>query len=378
MILMTEEHSKLYTIMNDLINVFDKTAECDYKGEHYSARDNGAVMRHPKSPNSPRPLDNKWMFGRKDDKTGYMFIGSARIHQIIATAFYGQPEFDNMIVDHIDTNRCNNRADNLRWVTRIENVLNNPITRRKIILCCGSIEAFLDNPTLLRENASDPNTTWMRTVSKEQADRCRQHLEKWAAEDKIPVGKGIGDWVLNEAEFSPKSSDSGESWNKDWVNWKYKSPWQIEKEQREKAIVEEMERLHKEWYGLKDSLTPGAKQRNWKFPAQFPLCPSSFNLDDPLRNYLENLKEGEIFAQTKYYKSLVYRAGISEDGKTLAVITSIPDGIKPFALALITFEDGYYIHTSEQTYFNEEGATKYYTIALGREWTGGDVFDDYC
>ena len=32
--------------MDDLIDIFDKVADCEYKGEHYSARDNGAVMRH--------------------------------------------------------------------------------------------------------------------------------------------------------------------------------------------------------------------------------------------------------------------------------------------------------------------------------------------
>ena len=51
--------------MDDLIDIFDKVADCEYKGEHYSARDNGAVMRHPKTPNRPRPLDDKWTFGKK-------------------------------------------------------------------------------------------------------------------------------------------------------------------------------------------------------------------------------------------------------------------------------------------------------------------------
>ena len=54
--------------MDDLIDIFDKVADCEYKGEHYSARDNGAVMRHPKTPNRPRPLDNKWTFGKKTIK----------------------------------------------------------------------------------------------------------------------------------------------------------------------------------------------------------------------------------------------------------------------------------------------------------------------
>lgn len=44
---------RLITIMDDLIDIFDKVADCEYKGEHYSARDNGAVMRHPKTSNRP-------------------------------------------------------------------------------------------------------------------------------------------------------------------------------------------------------------------------------------------------------------------------------------------------------------------------------------
>ena len=327
--------------MKDQIDIFEKESECDYKGEHYSVRDNGAVMRHPKNNHHPRRLDCIWTFGKKDDKTGYMFLGSARVHQIVATAFYGPPESSTLIVDHKDTNRCNNRAENLRWLTRLENALNNPITRKRIILCCGSISAFINNPALLREDPSEPNTKWMRTVTKEEAARCLKHLERWAAEDTMPVGKGIGEWILSEP--APRTQEKGEK------------PLEC-----------------------KDSLTPEAKQRNWKIPTEFPLCPPFPITTNPLKTYLSNLKPGTVFAKTEHYQTQVYKADISEDGNTLAVISSQTDGVKPFALTTITFEDGYYIHTSGHTYFSEEGATKYYTLALGKEWTGGDVIDDHC
>lgn len=327
--------------MKDQIDIFEKESECDYKGEHYSVRDNGAVMRHPKNNHHPRRLDCFWTFGKKDDKTGYMFLGSARVHQIVATAFYGPPESSTLIVDHKDTNRCNNRAENLRWLTRLENALNNPITRKRIILCCGSISAFINNPALLREDPSEPNTKWMRTVTKEEAARCLKHLERWAAEDTMPVGKGIGEWILSEP--APRTQEKGEK------------PLEC-----------------------KDSLTPEAKQRNWKIPTEFPLCPPFPITTNPLKTYLSNLKPGTVFAKTEHYQTQVYKADISEDGNTLAVISSQTDGVKPFALTTITFEDGYYIHTSGHTYFSEEGATKYYTLALGKEWTGGDVIDDHC
>lgn len=31
-----------------------------------------------------------------------------------------------------------------------------------------------------------------------------------------------------------------------------------------------------------------------------------------------------------------------------------------------------------ESFFQEDGLEKYYTIALGQEWKGGNVFDDYC
>ena len=40
-----------------LLNTFTEVKECDYKGEHYSVRDNGAIMRHPKT-TRVRPKDN--------------------------------------------------------------------------------------------------------------------------------------------------------------------------------------------------------------------------------------------------------------------------------------------------------------------------------
>ena len=103
--------------------------ECIYKDERYSARDNGAVWRHPRDGKKPRPTDCQWTFGKPNDKTGYMEIGSARVHIIVAIAFHGMRDTKIYVVDHIDTNRRNNRMENLRWLTRLENVLLNPISR---------------------------------------------------------------------------------------------------------------------------------------------------------------------------------------------------------------------------------------------------------
>ena len=65
-----------------------------------------------------------------------MHINSVVVHRIIATTFYGA-NLDNNTVDHIDTNRRRNRAENLRWMTRRHNLLQNPITLRRITMAYG-------------------------------------------------------------------------------------------------------------------------------------------------------------------------------------------------------------------------------------------------
>ena len=57
----------------------------------------------------------------------YVFL----VHRLVAAAFIPNPE-NKPCIDHIDGDRANNHADNLRWVTVKENQ-NNPITKSKWI-----------------------------------------------------------------------------------------------------------------------------------------------------------------------------------------------------------------------------------------------------
>ena len=154
----------------NIINVFSDEKVCEYKGRRYYVRDNGAVYRQCQNDGKLRKWDEEWTFGKFDPNTGYMLIGQERVHRIVCTAYHGEPVGDRNVADHIDTNRCNNRPENLRWVTKLENTLLNPITRAKIELICGSIEAFLENPSLLYGHESEnPNFTWMRAVTKDES-----------------------------------------------------------------------------------------------------------------------------------------------------------------------------------------------------------------
>lgn len=189
----------------ELLNLYDEVRECEYKGRRFFVRDNGAVLRLPKETGPFSKWDNVWTFGTKRKDNGYMYLtGNITVHQIVCTAFHGLPEDPQMIVDHIDTNRCNNRPENLRWITRLENILNNPITRAKVELICGSIEAFLRNPSLLYGHESeDKNFSWMRTVTKEEGMRSLRRWKIWAEkpqEERKPKGIGAGEFLFSEEQ----------------------------------------------------------------------------------------------------------------------------------------------------------------------------------
>jgi hypothetical protein len=167
------------------INLFEKEVTCVFKEETYSVRDNGAVLRHKRNGARKRPLDEKWTFGNPSEKRGYMYISSTVVHQIVATAFHGPKPTKDHVVDHIDTNRRNNRPENLRWVTRLENLLLNPITRRRIEIAYGSLENFFENPAQPLRGKLDPNFDWMRNVTKKEGEETHKRLLDWANSGKI-------------------------------------------------------------------------------------------------------------------------------------------------------------------------------------------------
>lgn len=109
--------------MNKLLNIYDSVKICQYRGETYHVRDNGAVYRCRKANKRKRPLDETWTFGNADSQKGCFTFSSETVHRIVAIAFHGKQPSEKHIVDHIDTNKKNNRPENLRWVTRLENLL---------------------------------------------------------------------------------------------------------------------------------------------------------------------------------------------------------------------------------------------------------------
>lgn len=322
----------------DLLNSYKTMVDCEYQNERYSVRDNGAVYRHQKNYNrKPRQYDNTWTFGNLSANKEYLTISSVSIHSIVATAFHGHKPTKHHVVDHIDTNRQNNRPENLRWLTRLENILLNPITYRRIEIICGSVEAFLSDPSMYRERFKHSNFDWMCNVTQEEAQICKENLLRWASSGKEPRGSILGKWIFigtNEENISNN---------------------------------------------LISSLTEGVKQKNWKIPCKFPLIPKNHILAS-LTDYYANLQVDQVFSSNEYFCSIIKDFSLSEDNSFLLVKCKNNEinSLKPFLIAKVYLEDGFIIHENMGSFLSEEGVQKEFNINLGIPWNGGDTIDDYC
>lgn len=268
-----------------------------------------------------------------------MNIGSETVHRIVATAFHRPQPSEDHIVDHFDTNRQNNRPENLAWVTRLENILLNPTTARRIKISYGSIEKFLKDPSRPISGNLDPRLEWMRLVTKEEAEHSRQRLLDWANSGKIPSGGILGDWL-----------------------------YELPNEQYGEEPSSEI---------LIKSKTPRAIQKGWKTPTEFPLCPSN-PTKNGLQDYHQRIKEGDVFACNNFGESKVVSAALSERSGALLVMCHHPGAIKEWSLTQVSIDDHLFIHESLGTFFHLEGAKKQFTLKCGLKWQGGDTIDDYC
>lgn len=325
-----------------MINDYKDIKECVYKDEHYSVRDNGAVLRHLREGKKARRDDGIWTFGLKNPQNGYMMLGQHRVHIIVATAFLGARDSKVYVVDHKDTNRCNNRVENLRWFTKLENALNNEITRNKIICICGSIEAFVENPSILRERlVGELSLEWMRTVTKEEAAAAYENLKRyWAEQAKNPkplVGGKMNDNVYRKqqiiTQYVPTSSNkentstiiegksdyvvSKDEWEQ--MTQSFRTPYpendihdeRVEDGQREENyIMSQTPKAAQEIYSMNDK------------PCFYPQTPQE-DTDTPLQAYANKLVSGSVFWKNYEGKRdyVVEKCALSASGNSLIVMT---------------------------------------------------------
>lgn len=331
------------------INNYTKVIDYSYKDEHYSVRDNGAILRHQRDGMRKRLNDNVWTFGKVNNTNPYLLISNIRVHRIIATAFHGDPPDPKYVVDHIDTNCRNNRPENLRWLTRLENALKNPVTRKKIEFLCGSIKTFLENPSMLNNLQADPNFSWMRTVTREEAQNCNQRMELWAETRKKPQ--------KTHFPFGYKSSFAKRAL-KPLQKW-------------EAGIAREP--------GLDFAKTKWCAQYMWGANVYFPCCPEPFGID-PLNDYFQNLTGDALFAyddENSFPKLYIHKTLIRTDMSSIIIICKRADD--NWSIVGIELNDKlHFIHYYYGSYSDEKEADtafsnktvseNLYSGAYGNSW----------
>ena len=295
--------------------------ECLYDGRLYRVRDNGAVMRLSESGKRKTRNDDIWTFGTPD-KERYLTLAGIRVHRIVAAAFLGPKPSPKLVIDHKDSIRVNNRPENLHYVTRFENLVNNPNTRTKLERATGmTIEELLAKPDILHHINLPQNLSWLRGgLSREEIAVVKKKLEIKALHNRV---QRIPD--INDGSSKTKYAFQADGW----------------------------------------------------VPAGcFPCCPQHERAS--LEEYMDNLSIGGIIFYHEHREYPIIGYAMSDDGKTLAVKVYDELAVKKHILITITYDGHYWFTHKCDRFFEEIGLEKYYTIALGKEWLGCNVLDDNC
>lgn len=127
----------------------------------------------------------------KRHPTRYHQVHGLYVHRMVAELFVPNTE-KKPFIDHINTDRLDNRAENLRWVTQTEN-MSNPLTRKKLKACwteelrkshAASVKRYADEHPEWKANISKTKKEYYsnpdnRKKQSERMKRAVQENENW-------------------------------------------------------------------------------------------------------------------------------------------------------------------------------------------------------
>jgi hypothetical protein len=116
----------------------------------------------------------------------------------------------------------------------------------------------------------------------------------------------------------------------------------------------------------------------------YPFCPKEIGIN-PLRTYFLNLKVGAEFAyNADSPKLMTLEFVINKDNSSILVMCEREglmcerEGFRPWTIFEITFENGFFVHTNLDSYFDKDDAEIAFSIKQGLEWTGSATFENFC
>ena len=102
----------------------------------------------------------------KRHPTKYYQVHLFYVHRMVAELFIPNQE-NKPFIDHINTNKLDNRAENLRWVTQSEN-MNNPLTRKRMKE--GWTEEVRKSHAASCKRYADEHQEWKAEISKSRKE----------------------------------------------------------------------------------------------------------------------------------------------------------------------------------------------------------------
>jgi len=203
--------------MEEIYKVFKTTSRATWEVSNYgNVKRNGKIAKLNLSPQ------------------GYLRTSYGCIHRLVAELFIPNPD-NKPEVDHIDANKLNNHVNNLRWVTKSENMMN-PITR----LHNSESQKQLWTESY-RKNMSDKKKTYYiehpearQKISELQKTRLRQPCSE-ETKEKIRIAN-IGHTLSEEAKEKLRAVNLGKKHSEE-TKQKMREAWRRRKSILNKNIT---------------------------------------------------------------------------------------------------------------------------------------------
>ncbi|HHF7346532.1 TPA: hypothetical protein ACPSKB_002974 [Legionella feeleii] len=125
--------------------------------------------------------------------------------------------------------------------------------------------------------------------------------------------------------------------------------------------------------GVEKALSKRCVQYMWSATYYFPRCPEEIG-GNPLEAYFKNLKNGTVFAYNDDSPKLIIVEFIRIKNNSVILLLCEREGVmcesegfKPWLIAEITFENGFFVHSNLGSYFEKDEADEEFCIKRGQE-----------
>lgn len=136
-----------------------------------------------------RNKEKGFILKQRYSKNGYAKVSINRVetlvHRLVGERWLPQPTAEKCVIDHIDRNKQNNHASNLRWVSQGENLLN---------------IAIRDTPRKYNKSTGEHHITQIKGGKKFNVNVMRGSFRHWSSHNTLEEAIKKRDEVLSSLD----------------------------------------------------------------------------------------------------------------------------------------------------------------------------------